>query len=274
MEDLLKERGLSPEIFSMAIDWGMRIIGVIVILFVAFVLAKMLQSKVRDRLEKSKVDKTLARLMGTLVRWVILILAFIGCLGLFGIETTSFAAIIGGSALAIGLAFQGTLSNVAAGAMLLVFRPYRVDDWVTIDGVSGTVYELGLFTTTLDTPAGTRYIVPNTKAFGTTIENVSILPERRVEIPVGVGYDADIDQTRQVLMDAVSKLDHIVGEPMVVLSGLGGSSVDWKVRAVCKNEHFWGLHEDVVRAVKMSLDEAGIDIPYPHVVVAGAEIAQ
>lgn len=274
MEELLAKWGLSPEIFSLILDWALRIVGVIVILFVAFVVAKWLQTKVRTRLEHSKVDKTIARLLGTLVRWIVLLLAFVGCLGLFGIETTSFAAVLGGSVLAIGLAFQGTLSNVAAGAMLLVFRPYRVDDWVTLDGVSGTVYELGLFTTTLDTPAGVRYIVPNNKAFGTTIENVSILPERRVEIAVGVDYGADIDQTRKVLFDAVAKLEHVIGEPGIFLDSLGDSSVNWKVRAVCKNEHYWGLYEEVIRAVKMSLDEAGIDIPYPHITVDGVEKAQ
>lgn len=269
MQDLLAEWGLSPEMFSLALDWAIRIIGVILILFIAFILAKWMQNKVRTRMESSKVDKTIARLVGTLVRWGILALAFIGCLGIFGIQTTSFAAILGGGALAIGLAFQGTLSNVAAGAMLLIFRPYRVDDWITVDGVSGTVYELGLFTTILDTPAGTRYTVPNNKAFGTTIENTSILPERRIEIPVGVGYGADIDETRKVLLDSVSDLENIVGEPKIFLSGLGGSSVDWKVRVICENEYYWGLYEEVIRAVKMALDEAGIDIPYPHMVIEG-----
>lgn len=269
MQEFLANLGLSPELFALAIDWAIRIIGVILILFIAFILAKVLQTKVRTRLEDSKVDKTIARLLGTLVRWLVLMLAFIGCLGIFGIQTTSFAAILGGGALAIGLAFQGTLSNVAAGAMLLVFRPYRVDDWVTLDGVSGTVYELGLFTTTLDTPSGSRYVVPNNKAFGTTIENVTILPTRRIDIAVGVGYDADIDQTRKVLVESVAKLDNIIGEPSAFLSGLGGSSVDWKVRAVCKNEHYWALYEQVIRAVKMGLDEADIEIPYPHIVVEG-----
>lgn len=269
MEERLAEWGLSPEIFSLILSWGARVLGVIVILFVAFVVSKWLQTRVRTYLEHSKIDKTIARLLGTLVRWSVLLLAIIGCLGLFGIETTSFAAVLGGSVLAIGLAFQGTLSNVAAGAMLLIFRPYRVDDWVTLDGVSGAVYELGLFTTTLDTASGVRYTVPNNKAFGSTIENVSILPERRVEIAVGVAYDADIDHTRKVLFEAVAKLDNVIGEPGIFLAELGASSVNWKVRAICKNEHYWGLHEEVIRAVKLGLDAAGIDIPYPHVVVAG-----
>jgi small conductance mechanosensitive channel len=256
----------------MAISWGARIIGVLLILFGALILAGWLKRLVVARLEKT-TDKTLARFLGGMVRWVVLVLAFVGCLGLFGIETTSFAAVLGGASVAIGLAMKGTLSNVAAGAMLLVFRPYKVGDVVKVDGTQGKVDEIGLFTTTLDTPDKRRFIIPNGIIFGDTIENVTFHEERRVDVNVGVGYDADIDETRKVLINACQGLEHINGEVVAYLQELGGSSVNWQVRVICPTEHYWEVREAVTRAVKLALDAADIDIPYPNVVVHGAPVA-
>lgn len=273
MKELLANWEISPQVFNLLLIWGARILAVIAIMVLAFFLANVVQTQTRTRLEKAPFDKTLARLLGTLMRWATLILALMVCLGIFGIQTTSFAAIIGGSALTVGLALQGTLSNVAAGAMLLVFRPYRVDDVVTINAVTGTVWELGLFTTILDTADGRRITVPNNKVFGTTIENVTIRPERRVEITVRVSYAADIDQTRQVLVDAIAALENVTRPPAAFLSELGETAVIWKVRAFCKNEHYGALHEACVRASKLALDAAQIEIAYPHVILRPGAIA-
>jgi small conductance mechanosensitive channel len=168
--------------------------------------------------------------------------------------------------LAIGLAFQGTLSNFAAGAMLLVFRPYKVGDVVNVTGFLGTVDEIELFTTTLDTFDNRRIIVPNSSIFGAVIENVTYHRQRRVDVDIGVSYVADIDHTRQVLFEAVRTVSDVLSkpEPAVVLAGLGNSSVDWCVRVWCPTEKYSDVKQALIRAVKIHLDEAGIVIPYPH----------
>ncbi len=273
MKETLQQWGLSAATLTMIIHWGVRVVGVLLLLFAAVIFAGWLKRMLIARLE-ARTDKTLARFVGGVVRWMVLIMAVVGCLGMFGIETTSFAALIGGAGVTIGLAFQGTLSNVAAGAMLLIFRPYRVEDVVKVGGVTGKVDEIGLFTTTLDTADKRRIIVPNGKIFGETIENITFNPERRVDVNVGVGYDADIDETRKVLIDACQGIEHITGEVTAYLQELGGSSVDWQVRVVCPTEHYWTVREEVTRSVKIALDAAEIDIPYPHVVVKGQAAAQ
>ncbi len=242
------------------------VIGVIVALFVAWLVAGAVQRSMARAFERTKFDKTLARFFSNLARYLILIAALLGCLGVFGIDTTSFAAVIGAAGLAIGLAFQGTLANFAAGIMLLVFRPFKVDDLVEVGGVTGVVQEIELFTTELTTPHNEKLIMPNSAIFGSTIKNYTHHGSRRIDVDVGCDYSADIDETREVLEKAVSELEHALDDPApsIFLKGLGGSSVDWVVRAHCKNEVYWDLHQELVRNTKYALDEAGIGIPFPQ----------
>jgi small conductance mechanosensitive channel len=204
--------------------------------------------------------------LSKLVRWAILLLAALTCLNKFGVETTSFAALIGAAGLAIGLAFQGTLSNFAAGAMLLLFRPYKVGDEVNVAGYSGTVREIELFTTAIDTPDYRRIIVPNSSIFGAVIENVTHHPVRRFNVEVGTAYSADIDETRRVLERAIRTVAAVVAnpEPAVVLLELGASSVNWSVRGWAMRDYYGQAKQDVIRAVKIELDAAGIGIPFPQ----------
>ena len=264
--EFLKELGLNQESIDLVISYGARIIGVVVILFLAFMVSGWAKGFVIKRLNKISFDETLTKFIGSMTRWAIVVFTIIGCLGIFGIETTSFAAVIGGASLAIGLAFQGSLGNIAAGAMLLLFRPYSVNDVITVGGTTGKVNAIDLFTTTLDTPDNRRIIVPNGQVFGSTIENITYHDRRRVDVAVGVGYDADIDETRAVLQKAAEKIDN-VEEVIIVLTALGGSSVDWSVRCWTTTEQYFQVMEDVTRSVKLALDEAQIDIPYPHQVV-------
>ena len=196
-------------------------------------------------LTKIKIEKTLAIFLGKLAKWGLLVLAVIACLGVFGVETTSFAAVIGASALAIGLAFQGSLSSLAAGVMLLIFHPFKVDDVVVVAGQLGKVVSISLFTTEMDTFDNRRIILPNSGIFGANIENITFHPTRRVDVAVGVEYSADIDKTRQVLEAAAKalpgKLDE--PEPAVVLLELGASSVDWSVRVWAKTEDYWPVKQ-------------------------------
>jgi small conductance mechanosensitive channel len=221
---------------------------------------------VRRTLERVKFDETLTFFLAKLVRWGILTLVAVMCLSKFGVETASLAAVIGATGLAVGLAFQGTLSNFAAGAMLLIFRPYKVGDTVVVAGHTGTVDEIELFTTTLDTPDKRRVIIPNSSIFGAVIENHTYHAMRRFETAVGTAYGADIDQTRTALERAVRTVPIVLPEPVaeVLLTALGASSVDWTIRGWARRDSLGQARQAVIRAVKMELDRAGVGIPFPQ----------
>ncbi len=263
MEELAKQWGLSPEMMSTITTYATRIVGVLVVLIVALFISKWAQGFTERRLKHINFDATLTKFLASMVRWAIMIFTILGCLGIFGVETTSFAAVIGGASLAVGLAFQGSLGNVAAGAMLLLFRPYKVGDVITVGGNTGKVDAIDLFTTTLDTPDNRRMIVPNGQVFGATIENKTFHDRRRADVVVGIGYDEDIDKTREVLTNAVKDLEH-VDEVVVYLTGLGASSVDWSVRCWCPTTEYWAVLEAATRAIKNACDEHDLEIPYPH----------
>lgn len=238
----------------------------IVLLIVTLVAAKVAASVTRKAATKARVEVTLARFFGTVARWGVILLGGIAILGNLGIETASFAAVIAAMGFAIGLALSGLLGNVSAGIMLLIFRPFKVGDYVNAAGVAGTIDEVGLFTTAFDTPDKRRIIVPNGKIFGDTIENVTHHPIRRIQVDVGTAYDADIDRTRQVLEDAVKGVEGILEEPApaIYLDVMGDSSIAWAVRVWSKTEDFWAVRERTTRAVKYALDNANISIPFPQ----------
>lgn len=277
MEEMLRGFGLSESSISdvmtfvsgLVITYAGKVIGVIILLVIALMISGWVRSMVEKSLKRVNFDATLTTFFGVTARWVVLLLAVIGCLAIFGVETTSFAAVIGGASLAIGLAFQGSLSNVAAGVMLLTFRPFSVGQVVTAAGQTGKVQEIGLFTTALNTGDNRHIIIPNGQIFGTTIVNITHNPKRRVDVNIGIGYGEDIDQTRAVLTRAAESVQaRLQDEPVVIfLSDLGDSSVNWQARVWATNEAFWDVHQELTRALKYAADEAGLDIPYPQVVV-------
>jgi len=254
--------GLTPQLTS----YALRIVGVLLVLWLAFKIANALQRRITKGLKKKDFDETLSIFFGTLARWLIILGAVLACLGVFGIETTSFAAVIGAAGLAVGLAFQGTLSNFAAGIMLLVFRPFRVGDLVETAGKLGIIKEIGLFVTELDTLDHRHIIVPNSKVAGDIIENYTANDLRRVDIDVGVVYSADIEETRKALEKAAKSVpgrDKKEGH-QIMLKGLGASSVDWQVRVWCDTDIYWDVWQDTITAVKRELDAAGLGIPFPQ----------
>ena len=263
----MESSGVMGTIVTFITSWGIRVVGVLFALWVANVIAKMLSRMLVNRLSERNFDATLTKFFGSLVRWAVLSAVIIGCLGVFGIDTTSFAAVIAAAGLAIGLALQGTLSHFASGVMLLIFRPIKVGDYVVAGGSAGTVVALDLFTTELKTPDNRRLVVPNGEIFGKTIENVTHYPIRRVDIPVGVSYDADIDRTRSVLEGCVANIPGVLEDPahQIFLKELGASSVDWVIRVWAKTSEFWNVHQAGVRAAKQALDSAKLNIPYPQV---------
>ncbi|MBX3427317.1 MAG: mechanosensitive ion channel family protein [Pirellulales bacterium] len=271
-ETLAKFRALDfrhltqEEWLHIATYYGLRIAFVLVLMSLAWTLSGWASAIVSRAMTRVKFDETLTKFFAKLVRWLILLIVGLTCLSYFGIETTSFAAVVGAFGLAIGLAFQGTLSNFAAGAMLLIFRPYKVGDIVNVAGYTAKVFEIELFTTTLDTPDNRRIIVPNSSIFGAVIENITYHKSRRADVDVGISYFADIDETRRALESAVKSvpLVELLPEPKVVLLGFGASSVDWQVRGWVKTDAFIDGKQALVRAIKLELDRAGISIPFPQ----------
>jgi len=251
---------------DIVVEYAPKIIGAAAFLLVAYFICGWIGSLVHRAMQRAKVEKTLSIFLGNIARWGLMIMSLIACLGIFGVETTSFAALIGASALAIGLAFQGSLSNLAAGVMLLIFRPFKVDDAISVVGQLGKVESISLFNTHIDTFDNRRIIIPNGAIFGSTIENLTHHATRRVDVSVGVEYSADLDQTRQVLTAAATALPGRLDspEPQVLLLELGDSSVNWTVRVWANTSDYWTLRDALTRAVKVALDQAGLGIPFPQ----------
>ena len=255
-------------IFTLVEAYLLPAVLVLLVLIVAYFLGKFL-GRVTGGAVGKRVDQTLGKFLRKLVFYAIVIFALLGVLGYFGISVASFAAVLAAAGFAIGLAFQGTLSNFAAGIMLLTFRPFRVGQVVKINGELGVVDEIELFNTTLDTFDKRRIVMPNSQIFGNTIENISHHPERRVDVNVGVEYAADLDKTREVLAAACESLKEkmIEGEDrgyQIYLWELGDSSVNWIVRFWTQAGDYWPVREQLTRAVKVHLDEAGLGIPFPQ----------
>lgn len=247
-------------------EYGLPAVTALLILFIGYLLAGWLSVSTLKACDKAKIDLTLGKFIARTVKWIVLLITGLFILGKLGIETASFAVVLGAAGLAIGLAFQGTLSNFASGMMLLIFRPYKVGDVINVAGQTGKIDEIELFTTVMDTPDNRRIIIPNSSIFGSVIENITHHKTRRVDVVVGVSYSADIDKTREVLTAAARSVENVLQEPAsaIVLTGLGSSSVDWVVRVWANTADYWAVKEALTRAVKIHLDEAGISIPFPQ----------
>jgi small conductance mechanosensitive channel len=268
--DSLDVRALVATNLPILITYGLRCIGVLFAIWVALKLAGWLQSRTTSVLLSREFDATLSIFFGSLIRWLIIAAAVVACLGVFGIETTSFAALIGAAGLAVGLAFQGTLSNFAAGVMLLVFRPFKVGDYIVAGGKEGIVAEVGLFVTAIDTLDNRRIFVPNTAIGAGAIENYTLHPVRRVDVDVNIDGSQDIDATRVALEQAgasVSGRDEQRGSE-VFLKGFGGGLVSWQVRVWCSPAIYWDVWQATVRAIAYELPKAKIAMPTPAMKVS------
>lgn len=246
--------------------WGLRVVGAIVVLIIGRWVAGLIRASVRRGLEKAKVDAALVPFFSSLVYYVALAVVLIAVLNLFGIETTSLIAVLGAAGLAIGLALQGTLSNFAAGTMLLVFRPFKPGNWVEVAGVAGTVAEIGIFTTVLNTGDNIRILIPNASIYGDTIKNYSANENRRVDMIMGISYDDDIGQAIEVITRVVTNDKRVLADPAptIAVAELGDSSVNIVVRPWCAVSDYWGVKFDLTRELKEQLEAAGCSIPYPQ----------
>ena len=242
------------------------VLAAILLLFVAFVIGGWVRRKiVKIALAREELDDTLFTFLGNLARYVVLILALVVVLNTFGVQTTSLVAAIGAAGLAIGLALQGTLSNVAAGVMIILFRPIKLGDFVSVSGVSGTVKDISLNTTELATLDNVQVIVPNAQVWGSVITNYSVYDTRRAEWIFGVSYGSNLAEAERVIRDTILSDPRALPEPepFCQVNNLGDSSVDFLVRVWCASSDKFAFETDMKRQVKEALDKAGIEIPFP-----------
>jgi small conductance mechanosensitive channel len=251
---------------GLAVTWGLKVLGAVAVLVIGRIVAGSLRRSVMGLAERTKGDATLSRFLGSLAYYVVLVVAGVAALGMIGIQMASFIAILGAAGLAIGLALQGALSNVASGVMLLIFRPFRAGDFVDLGGTTGTVESIGLFSTELNTPDNIHIVVPNSAIYGGTIKNFSHHDTRRIDLVMGISYDDDISVAMETIRTVLDGDERVLKDPphMVAVSGLGDSSVDLVVRPWCARTDYWPLRFDLTRALKERLEAAGCSIPYPQ----------
>jgi small conductance mechanosensitive channel len=251
---------------ELATQWGLQIIGAIIVLFVGRIVAGWARRLTRKALERAEVDPTLVPFIAKLVYYLLLAFVVIAVLGVFGVQTASLVAVLGAAGLAVGLALQGTLSNFAAGVMLLFFRPFKVGDFIDAGGTTGTVEEIGVFATTMKSPDNIKIVVPNSQVYGQTIKNFNGFDTRRVDLVIGISYDDSISTAIDTIRSIVNADQRVLAEPetQIAVSNLGDSSVDLVVRPWCAGSDYWPLRFDLTRTIKEGLEAAGCSIPYPQ----------
>lgn len=248
-------------------SYGLDIVGALVILIAGWIAARWVERMVRRGLSKTgRIDATLHPFFSDMARWTVLIFTGFAVLSQFGIQTASVLTVFGAGALAIGLALQGTLSNVAAGVMLLIFRPFKIDDFVQTAGHAGTVRAINLFVTELATPDNVQILVPNAQVWGQAVTNFSGNPTRRVEIVMGIAYGDDIGQAISSCEAVIGADQRILKDPQssVTVGELANSSVNLLVRFWCQGGDYWPLRFDMTRALKERFDADGLTIPFPQ----------
>ncbi len=259
-------RSVLDEALAALTAYGLDVVAAIAILLVGIWAAGKTERVISAALTRTKrVDAMLVSFFANAGRYLVLVVVGVAVLNRFGIETTSLIAVLGAAGLAIGLALQGTLSNVAAGVMLLIFRPFHEGDYVDAGGHSGTVKSLNLFFTVMATPDNVKIIVPNSDIWGSSLRNYSIHPERRVDLVFGIAYDADIDQAMNSIKAVIAGDERIHDdpEPFIAVTELGDSSVNIVVRVWADNGDYWPVRFDLMKGVKERLDAENISIPFP-----------
>jgi small conductance mechanosensitive channel len=249
------------------LGFGLKVIGALIVLVIGLRVAGWLGRLVRTiSLQQENIDDTLGNFFGSMVRWAVTAAVFIAVLQVFGVPATSFVAILGALTLAIGLSLQGALGNIASGVMIMIFRPYKLGDYVEAAGTAGTVKDINLFQTVLATPDNIQIMVPNSQAIDGVIKNYSGYSTRRVDITFGIDYGDDIDKAIGIISSIVDADDRIMRdpEPFAKVVNLGDSSVDIATRNWVNASDYWDVRFDLTKKVKEAFDQQGISIPYPH----------
>ena len=255
------------QVILIATTYGVDVLGAVAILIVGWIAAGWAARATEKALGKAKrVDLTLQRFFASLVRYAVMVFTILATLQQFGVQTTSFLAVLGAAGLAIGLALQGTLSNVAAGVMLLISRPFKIGDVIESGSIMGAVEMMGLFTTELKTGDGIYIVVPNSELWGKSLRNYSHNPTRRIQIVLGIDYGDDMDLAIETAQKVIAAEARALADPapLVVVGELGESSVNLYVRVWVNTADYWGAFFDLTKALKESCDAVGITIPFPQ----------
>ena len=248
------------------VDLGINLVTALVIFFVGRWIVGMVVKGMMKAMQKGDLDITLRRFISNLARTLLMLFVIIAAINALGVQTASLIALVGAAGLAVGLALQGSLANFAAGVLIVLFRPYKVGDWIEGGGVSGSVEEVQILTTVLKTGDNKRVIIPNSQIMGTTITNYSANDTRRVDLVVGVSYSDDLDKVRKELQDLVDADERILKDPAVTIavSELADSSVNFVLRPWVNTADYWAVYFDLTERVKKRFDEVGISIPFPQ----------
>jgi len=246
--------------------YSLKIIAALLIFIIGKMIIKKLTALVKHIMIKSNIDKTLVEFAESLIYFILLLVVILASLNTLGINTTSFVAIFGAAGLAIGLALQGSLANVGAAVLIIVFRPFKVGDFISAGGATGTVEDVNLFSTIIAPLDNRTIIVPNSAIIGGNITNYSMKDERRVDHVFGIGYDDDLKLAKETLMQIMKDDERVLTEPapFVGVGELGDNSVNFTFRAWVKSADYWDVHFDILERVKLTFDEKGISIPYPQ----------
>lgn len=258
---------LNPERLEGMIPFGLNVIKALAVLIIGLWIAKKVKNLIIKLGQKSpQLDDTLFKFFGSIVRYVIMAFVFIAVLGMFGVETTSIVAIMGAASLAIGLALQGAMSNMAAGVMLMIFRPYKTGDFVEVAGIFGNVEEIELFTTILQTFDNQQIIIPNGKIWGENIVNHSHHPVRGVDMKFNVAYEDSVDDARAVISKVLADHPHVKSDPapFIEVETLSERSVEILVRPFTDGAHYFDVTYSVPEQIKKALGAAGMNTPYPQ----------
>lgn len=260
----------TDQMLVIAETYGVPMVGAILVLIIGWTLSSVIANGFARLLARTgRIDETLRLFFRSLMKYLILAITIIAVLEMFGVKTTSLVAVLGAASLAIGLALQGTLQDLAAGVMLMIFRPFRVGEFVEAGGQTGTIKEINLFITEMATPDNLQITIPNSKMWGSAVKNFSRYPTRRVDLVFGISYDDDIGKAMDVIREVAQADDRGLAEPalFMAVTTLNNSSVDITTRVWCNSSDFFGLKTDLTRNVKEAFDKAGITIPYPHMQV-------
>ncbi|MGD8726682.1 MAG: mechanosensitive ion channel [Gemmatimonadales bacterium] len=257
--------GIVAMITDMIAAWGLKVLGAIVVFIIGRMVAKWARRAMGRVLKKGNMDETLVPFLTGMTYYLLMAFVVVAVLGMMGIQTASMIAVLGAAGLAVGLALQGTLGNFASGVMLLVFRPFRVGDFIEAAGIAGSVESISIFTTRLNTPDNVGIVIPNSAVWGSTIKNYAANDTRRIDLVAGISYDDDIGLAirtiEQMLQDPRVLKDPA---PTIAVSELADSSVNIVVRPWCNRNDYWGLRFDLTRKMKEDLESAGCTIPFPQ----------
>jgi small conductance mechanosensitive channel len=254
------------QIYAIGIEWGLKILSFLLVLIIGMWIAKAIKRTLVKIMEKKGVDKTLTGFLSSLLYVALQAFVIVAALEKLNVKTASFIAILGAAGLAVGLALQGSLSNFAAGVLMIIFKPFKLGDFVEAGGTTGSVVDIGIFTTTINSPDNKKMIVPNSAVMGGKITNFNANGTRRVDLVAGISYGDDIDKAKAIIKGILEADSRILKDPAptVAVVEMADSSVNIVVRPWCVGADYWGVYFDTTETIKKRFDEEGITIPFPQ----------